>query len=59
MSHVILASTEGSSVSSAISTLIGLVPDVINIITGNPVLMIFFCAGILGIVIGIIKRLKG
>lgn len=55
---VLAEATAGSSMSEAINTIVGLVPDVLGIISGNPVLMVFFCAGILGIVIGVIKKLK-
>lgn len=38
-----------------ITTLVG---DVLEIIGGNPVLMMCFSAGLIGIVIGVVRKLK-
>lgn len=54
----VLASSSADNMSSAITTVMNLVPTVINAIMNEPVLAVFFCAGVIGIVIGIVKRLK-
>lgn len=51
---------EGSAVSmtEAVTSIMGVVSTVMTTITGNPVLMTFFCASIVGVAIGIVKRLR-
>lgn len=54
----ILASASSTSMSDAVSSITSLVPAVLDMIMENPVLAAFFCAGIIGIVIGVVKKLK-
>lgn len=51
---------EGSAVSmtEAVTSIMGVVSTVMSTITGNAVLMTFFCASIVGVAIGIVKRLR-
>lgn len=42
----------------AVSSLMGVVSTVMTTITGNAVLMTFFCAGIVGIAIAVVKKLR-
>ena len=51
---------EGSAVSmtEAVTSIMGVVSTVMITITGNAVLMTFFCASIVGVSIGIVKRLR-
>ena len=51
---------EGSAVSmtEAVTSIMGVVSTVMTTITGNAVLMTFFCASIVGVAIGIFKRLR-
>ena len=42
----------------AVSIITDIATDVLTLITGNTVLMTFFCAGLLGIAISYVKRLK-
>lgn len=51
---------EGSTVSmtEAVTSIMGVVSTVMTTITGNAVLMTFFCASIVGVAIGIVKRLR-
>ena len=51
---------EGSAVSmtEAVASIMGVVSTVMTTITGNAVLMTFFCASIVGVAIGIVKRLR-
>lgn len=58
MSGAVLASAGGGSLTSAVSSIMGVVSTVMDTITGNAILLTFFCAGIVGIAIGIVKRLR-
>lgn len=51
---------EGSAVSmtEAVTSIMGVVSTVMTTITGNAVLMTFFCASIVGVAIGIVKKLR-
>lgn len=51
---------EGSAVAmtEAVTSIMGVVSTVMTTITGNAVLMTFFCASIVGVAIGIVKRLR-
>lgn len=51
---------EGSAVTmtDAVTNIMGVVSTVMTTISGNAVLMTFFCAGIVGIGIGIVKKLR-
>ena len=51
---------EGSAVSmtEAVTSIMGVVSTVMTTITGNAVIMTFFCASIVGVAIGIVKRLR-
>ena len=42
----------------AVTSLMGVVSTVMTTITGNAVLMTFFCAGIIGIAIAVVKKLR-
>lgn len=54
----ILASGGGSGMTQAISDVMSVVSTVMTTITGNAVLMAFFCAGIIGVAIAIVRKLK-
>lgn len=51
---------EGSAVSmtEAVTSIMGVVSTVMTTIAGNAVLMTFFCSSIVGVAIGIVKRLR-
>lgn len=51
---------EGSAVSmtEAVTSIMSVVSTVMTTIAGNAVLMTFFCASIVGVAIGIVKRLR-
>lgn len=60
MGYAILA-TEATGVSGmtdAISSLMGVATSVLTTVTGNPILMVFFCAGLVFTAIGVVKKLK-
>lgn len=46
------------TMTDAVTSLMGVVSTVMTTITGNAVLMTFFCAGIVGIAIAVVKKLK-
>lgn len=60
---ITFALSESSSMTTdvmtgAINNIMTVVSNVITTIAGNPVLMTFFCAGLVGVAIGLVKRLK-
>lgn len=50
--------TGASGMTEAVQSLLEVATTVLTTITGNPTLMVFFCAGILFIGIGVVKSLK-
>lgn len=44
--------------SDAVKTVFDIVPTVLNTITSNPVLSTFFVIGIVGIAIGVVRKLR-
>lgn len=54
----ILAEASVNTMSTAVADLMSVVSTVMTTITGNAVLMTFFCAGIVGIAIGVVKKLR-
>lgn len=55
---MLLAEAGTSTMTTAVASLMEVVSSVITTITGNPTLMVFFCAGVVGIAIGVVKKLK-
>lgn len=54
-----LAALEGgASLTDAVSSIMSVVTTVMTTITGNTILLTFFCASIVGVAIGIVKRLR-
>lgn len=54
----VLAEASTVTMTEAITSIMGVVSTVMTTITGNSVLMTFFCASIVGVAIGIVKRLR-
>ena len=54
----VLATSASVSMTDAVTSLMGVVYTVMTTITGNAVLMTFFCAGIIGIAIAVVKKLR-
>ena len=54
----ILAETASIDVSSALSTVTSVFTSAMGIITGNPVLMVFFAAGLLGVGFRLVKKAR-
>lgn len=55
---MLLAEASTVSMSTAVGSLMEVVSTVMSTITGNATLMVFFCAGIVGIAIGVVKKLR-
>ena len=49
---------EAGSLTDAVSNIMGVVSTVMTTITGNSILLTFFGAGIVGIAIAIVKKLR-
>lgn len=54
----ILTGTTGIDVSDALSTVTSVFTSAMGIITGNPVLMVFFAAGLLGVGFRLVKKAR-
>lgn len=46
------------TLTTAIGNITDIMGEVVTTIAGNPVLMTFFCAGLVGTAIGLVKSLK-
>lgn len=55
---MLLAEAGTNTMSTAVTSLMGVVSTVMTTITGNETLMVFFCAGVVGIAIGVVKMLR-
>lgn len=55
---MLLAESSANTMSTAVTSLMGVVSTVMTTITGNETLMVFFCAGVVGIAIGVVKKLR-
>ena len=53
-----IVAAEAATMTSAITEIMSVVTTVMSTITGNAILLTFFCASIVGIAIGIVKRLR-
>lgn len=54
----ILGEGSAATMTSAVTSIMGVVSTVMTTITGNEILLTFFCASIVGVAIGIVKRLR-
>lgn len=55
---MLLAEAGTNGMTAAVGSLMEVVSTVITTITGNPTLMVFFCAGVVGIAIGVVRKLR-
>lgn len=55
---MLLAEAGANSMITAVGSLMEVVSTVMTTITGNSILLTFFCAGIVGISIGVVKKLR-
>lgn len=54
-----LLAESGVTITSAVTSIMGIVSTMMTTITSNPILMAFMCAGLIGIAIAVIKKLVG
>lgn len=55
---MLLAEASTNTMAAAVGALMDVVSKVMTTITGNETLMVFFCAGVVGIAIGVVKKLR-
>lgn len=55
---MLIAEASTNTMTTAVASLMEVVSTVMTTITGNSVLLTFFCAGIVGIAIGVVKKLR-
>lgn len=55
---MLLAEAGTNTMTTAVGSLMEVVSTVMTTITGNGILLTFFCAGIVGIAIGVVKKLR-
>lgn len=55
---MLLAEASAGTMTSAVGSLMDVVSTVMTTITRNSILLTFFCAGIVGIAIGVVKKLR-
>lgn len=55
---MLLAEASTNTMTTAVTSLMDVVGTVLTTITGNATLMVFFCAGVVGIAIGVVRKLK-
>lgn len=49
---------EAGTITEAVTSIMGVVSTVITTVTNNPILLVFFASGVVGIAIGIVRGLK-
>lgn len=54
----ILGEGSAATMTSAVTSIMGVVSTVMTTIIGNEILLTFFCSSIVGVGIGIVKRLR-
>lgn len=55
---MLLAEAGTNTMTTAVTSLMDVVSTVLTTITGNATLMVFFCAGVVGIAISVVRKLK-
>lgn len=55
---MLIAEAGTNSMTTAVTSFMDVVSKVMTTITGNETLMVFFCAGVVGIAIGVVKKLR-
>ena len=58
MAAAMLAEGSTGTITDAVTSIMGVVSTVITTVTNNPILLVFFASGVVGIAIGIVHRLK-
>ena len=55
---MLIAEAGVNTMTTAVGSLMDVVSKVMTTITGNETLMVFFCSGVVGIAIGVVKKLR-
>ncbi len=55
---MLIAEASTNTMTTAVTSLMDVVSTVLTTITGNATLMVFFCAGVVSIAIGVVRKLK-
>mgnify|MGYP001186128743 FL=1 len=55
---MLIAEAGTNTMTTAVTSLMNVVSNVMTTITGNETLMVFFCAGVVGIAIEVVKKLR-
>lgn len=55
--HITVLTGETTAITSGVSTITDLVSQVWTIMTGNPLVMVFVGASLLGVAVGVIRKL--
>lgn len=58
MGTTMLAAAEAGTLSSGVTSVMGVVSTVMTTITNDPILIAFFVAPIIGVVIGVVRKLR-
>ncbi len=58
MAAAMLAEGSAGTITDAVTSIMGVVSTVITTVTNNPILLVFFASGVVGIAIGIVRGLK-
>ena len=58
MAAAMLAEGSAGTITDAVTSVMGVVSTVITTVTNNPILLVFFASGVVGIAIGIVRGLK-
>lgn len=58
MGTAMLTAVEAGTLSSGVTSVMGVVTTVMTTITNDPILMAFFVAPIIGVVIGVVRKLR-
>ena len=56
---ILATGTTGTTMTDAVTSLMGVATSVLDMVTGNATLMVFFCGGLVFMGIGVVKRLRG
>lgn len=58
MAAAMLAEGSAGTITDAVTSIMGVVSTVITTVTNNPILLVFFASGVVGIAIRIVRGLK-
>lgn len=56
---ILASGTTGTTMTEAVTSFLSVATSVLEMITGNSTLMVFFCGGLVFMGVGVVKRLRG